>query len=104
MVPHIRVEEICAATIEADEPVVAVTSLPHDKKGEELIVLYVKDKADPKQMHLALSQSDLPNLCKPRLDNFLAVDALPILGSGKLDVMGLKKLARSRRGGGRDDA
>ena len=36
---------------------------------------------------------DLPNLWKPRVDAFHRVDALPMLGTGKLDLKGAKELA-----------
>ena len=45
MVPHIKVEEICYAALDTSERVIVVTGRPHEKKGEELVVLYVKDKA-----------------------------------------------------------
>ena len=35
----------------------------------------------------------LPNLFLPRRDHFVKVDALPMLGTGKLDLRALKSLA-----------
>ena len=93
MIPHISIEETCASLYSSDDRVLAVTSIPHEKKGEELIVLYIDGKADPEQMHQALCESDLPTLFRPKPDNFLAVPVLPVLGSGKLDIMKLKALA-----------
>jgi len=40
------------------------------------------------------AQLDLPNLWKPRRENFFAIEALPLLGSGKLDLARLRELAR----------
>jgi hypothetical protein len=40
-----------------------------------------------------LSKSDLPALWKPRADQFLQVEALPYLGTGKLDLWRLKEIA-----------
>ena len=40
-----------------------------------------------------LSASDLPNLWKPRPDQFFHIDALPYLGTGKLDLWRLRKVA-----------
>ena len=39
------------------------------------------------------SASDLPNLWRPRPDQFFKVDSFPVLGTGKLDLRGLKALA-----------
>ena len=95
MVPHIAIESICAEACKCQERLVAVTSLAHDKKGEELYVLYVDGKADPQQMQAAIAQSDLSNLCKPKPRNYLPIPNIPLLGSGKLDLMTLRKLARA---------
>ena len=40
-----------------------------------------------------LAQSDLPNLWKPRADQFFFVEAFPYLGTGKLDLRRIKDLA-----------
>ena len=71
MVPHVALEELCASAAGSSETAVAVTSLPHPTKGEELVVLYVPEHADPDAMHEAVTNSDLPNLCKPRRDKRL---------------------------------
>ena len=97
MVPHLALEEVCASTVQGPEPAVAVTTLPHATRGEELVVLYEPAYADPDVMFQAVAASDLPNLCKPRRGNYLAVEAIPILGSGKLDLMALKRLAAEAR-------
>lgn len=36
-----------------------------------------------------LSQSGMPNLYLPSEDSFVQVDAIPVLGSGKLDLKGM---------------
>jgi acyl-[acyl-carrier-protein]-phospholipid O-acyltransferase / long-chain-fatty-acid--[acyl-carrier-protein] ligase len=38
---------------------------------------------------------DLPALWKPRANQFFHVDALPVLGTGKIDLRGVKALASS---------
>ena len=40
-----------------------------------------------------LAQCDLPALWKPRPNQFLHGDALPFLGTGKIDLRGVKTLA-----------
>ena len=41
-----------------------------------------------------LAQSDLPNLWKPRADQFFRVENFPLLGTGKLDLRKVKELAQ----------
>jgi acyl-[acyl-carrier-protein]-phospholipid O-acyltransferase/long-chain-fatty-acid--[acyl-carrier-protein] ligase len=40
-----------------------------------------------------LAKSDLPALWKPRTNQFVHVDALPVLGTGKIDLRGVKAVA-----------
>jgi acyl-[acyl-carrier-protein]-phospholipid O-acyltransferase/long-chain-fatty-acid--[acyl-carrier-protein] ligase len=93
MVGHLAVEDICMRDLGTGDQLVAVTSVPDPKKGEELVVLYVAGRVDGDLLHRKVSESSLPNLCKPKRDRFLPVEAIPTLGSGKLDVMKLKQLA-----------
>jgi acyl-[acyl-carrier-protein]-phospholipid O-acyltransferase / long-chain-fatty-acid--[acyl-carrier-protein] ligase len=93
MVPHIRVEEKLHELAGAKEQLFVVTGVPDEKKGERLVVLH--KLADAKWMELStkLPQLDLPNLWKPRADQFYHVDALPMLGTGKLDLRKIRELA-----------
>jgi len=43
-----------------------------------------------------LAQCDLPNLWKPRPDQFFRVEALPYLGPGKLDLRQAREIAAAR--------
>jgi acyl-[acyl-carrier-protein]-phospholipid O-acyltransferase/long-chain-fatty-acid--[acyl-carrier-protein] ligase len=37
--------------------------------------------------------SDLPNLWKPKAEGFFRVENFPLLGTGKLDLRGVKEMA-----------
>jgi len=93
MVPHIRIEDRLHELAGATEQVFAVTALPDEKKGERIVVLttLADDKLPPVLEKLA--QCDLPALWKPRPNQFFHVDALPVLGTGKIDLRGVKTLA-----------
>jgi acyl-[acyl-carrier-protein]-phospholipid O-acyltransferase/long-chain-fatty-acid--[acyl-carrier-protein] ligase len=41
-----------------------------------------------------LAQCDLPNLWKPRTDQFFRVEQFPLLGTGKLDLRKVKETAQ----------
>jgi acyl-[acyl-carrier-protein]-phospholipid O-acyltransferase/long-chain-fatty-acid--[acyl-carrier-protein] ligase len=96
MVPHVQVEQVCASALETTDRVVAVTGIPDPLKGEELVVLYVSAKADPERMAEAVNASALPNLWRPRRRNFIPVESIPVLGTGKLDIRRLKDMALER--------
>jgi acyl-[acyl-carrier-protein]-phospholipid O-acyltransferase/long-chain-fatty-acid--[acyl-carrier-protein] ligase len=42
-----------------------------------------------------MKELGLPNLFLPRRDHFVKVDALPLLGTGKLDLRALKRTAEA---------
>jgi acyl-[acyl-carrier-protein]-phospholipid O-acyltransferase/long-chain-fatty-acid--[acyl-carrier-protein] ligase len=93
MVPHLALEEIFLQGLETDEQLVAVTSVPSDKRAEELVVLYLEQAGDADKLHDIICKSNLPNIFKPRRENYIRIDSMPALGSGKLDVLRLKKIA-----------
>ncbi|MCS5583296.1 MAG: AMP-binding protein, partial [Pseudomonadales bacterium] len=100
MVPHIKIEEAINETLgAADEMLAAVTAVPDPKKGERLIVLIKVKDADIEQLRKQLSETHgLPNLFIPSPDSFLEVEELPLLGTGKLDLKGIKSTAEERLG------
>ncbi len=102
MVPHIRIEQILSELISAgavaeaaEAPTlrVAVTSIPDATKGERLIVLHTPLTQSKESLLKGLIAAGLPNLWIPSADAFLEVEEIPILGSGKLDLRGIKQVA-----------
>jgi acyl-[acyl-carrier-protein]-phospholipid O-acyltransferase/long-chain-fatty-acid--[acyl-carrier-protein] ligase len=93
MVPHIKIEEKLQEIAQATEQVFAVTAVPDEKKGERLIVLTTLSDEDLAATLESFAKADLPALWKPRGDNFLRIETLPYLGTGKLDLRRLRELA-----------
>jgi acyl-[acyl-carrier-protein]-phospholipid O-acyltransferase/long-chain-fatty-acid--[acyl-carrier-protein] ligase len=93
MVPHIRVEEKLHDLAGATEQTFVVTGIPDEKKGERLVVLHKLTSAKWAEFATKLPQLDLPNLWKPRADQFYPVDAMPMLGTGKLDLRRIREVA-----------
>ena len=98
MVPHLRIEELIIDIVsnpEEDEPEVqvAVTSVPDLKKGERLIVLHKPLQISVEEILKRLASENLPNLWMPSSDSFLEVEAIPLLGTGKLDLAKIKQVA-----------
>jgi len=93
MVPHIKVEETLQAIAGAAEQVFAVTSIPDERKGEKLVVLYTLPVEQLGNWLTQLGSSELPPLWRPRPDQFLHVEALPYLGTGKLDLRRIREIA-----------
>ncbi|WP_165245656.1 MFS transporter [Paludisphaera soli] len=93
MVPHGRVEEALQDAVKADTQQFAVTSVGDPKKGEKLAVLTTLDDARVDEALKKLGEMGLPNLFIPRRDHVFKVPAIPMLGSGKLDLRAVQKLA-----------
>ncbi|MCY3956386.1 MAG: acyl-[ACP]--phospholipid O-acyltransferase [Nitrospira sp.] len=100
MVPHGKVEDALHEATDSDVQVFAVTSIPDEKKGEQLAVLHTLDEAIIPGLLEKVAASGLPNLFIPRKDAFVRVDQLPVLGTGKLDLRALKRVALERLSAG----
>ena len=101
MVPHIKIEEAISSIVANDGSEdatvqVAVTAVPHETKGERLIVLHTKLAKSIDEIRNALSEAGLPNLWIPAADGFLETDEIPLLGTGKLDLKAIKEMALTR--------
>jgi len=93
MVPHIKVEDLLQELAGVSEQTFVVTAIPDEKKGERLIVLHTLGDQQLEECLEKLGKSDLPALWRPRPDQFLRVEKLPYLGTGKLDLRKSRELA-----------
>ena len=64
---------------------------------KRLVVFYTKDVPEDTVWD-ALNRSTLPKLWVPKKENVHRVDAIPVLGTGKVDLRRLKQLAIERAG------
>jgi len=92
MVPHIKIEEALQEAAGITERVFVVTSVPDEKKGEKIIVFYTGDQS-PEDLVKALTGKNLPSLWIPKSDQFIRIEEIPLLGSGKLDLKAMKQKA-----------
>jgi acyl-[acyl-carrier-protein]-phospholipid O-acyltransferase/long-chain-fatty-acid--[acyl-carrier-protein] ligase len=92
MVPHIKIEEEIHNILESAMPVCAVSAVPDDRKGERLVVLYAAE-LDVTSLWDRLNGRDLPKLWIPKKESFYRIEAIPLLGSGKLDLKRIRELA-----------
>jgi acyl-[acyl-carrier-protein]-phospholipid O-acyltransferase/long-chain-fatty-acid--[acyl-carrier-protein] ligase len=93
MVPHETIETKILHALnfsEQGERVMALMGVPDQAKGEALVLLSTVDVDQP-ALRSALAATGVPNLWIPRIIH--RVDAIPALASGKLDLVGCKKLA-----------
>jgi acyl-[acyl-carrier-protein]-phospholipid O-acyltransferase / long-chain-fatty-acid--[acyl-carrier-protein] ligase len=96
MVPHIQIEETMTEIVGGNEDGsmrVAITAIPDEKRGERLVVLHTELPIGKSELLKKLSLAGLPNLYLPSEDSFVSVDAVPVLGSGKLDLKAMRQVA-----------
>jgi acyl-[acyl-carrier-protein]-phospholipid O-acyltransferase / long-chain-fatty-acid--[acyl-carrier-protein] ligase len=96
MVPHGKVEEALHLAAGLDTQAFAVTGIPDERKGEQLAVLHTLEEARIPDVLAKLAANGLPNLFIPSRSNFVKVEALPVLGTGKMDLRSLKQIATER--------
>ncbi|MGI9089342.1 MAG: AMP-binding protein [Chthoniobacterales bacterium] len=93
MVPHELIEQKILAALKLDgqsERVFAIVGVPDEAKGEALILLSSVE-IDLKKLRADLAAAEIPNLWIPRVVR--RVEAIPVLGSGKLDLGKCRELA-----------
>jgi len=95
MVSHGLIEEALHEAIGATTPVFAVTAVGDERKGEKIVVLHTLDDKQVQRALTGLSARGLPNLFIPRRENMIKVDAIPILGTGKLDLRAIHRMAEA---------
>ena len=95
MVPHMRVEEQFQMLL-AEPHVCVVTAVPDPAKGERIVALYTDPRMTPQAIWEGLSRSDLPKLWIPKREDLHIVEAIPTLGTGKVDLRGVRLLAAER--------
>lgn len=101
MVPHIQIEEKLTDLVGTDEDGtlrVAVSAVPDARRGERIVVLLAGCDVNAAELIKGLSAAGLPNLYLPSEDDFVQVPAIPVLGSGKLDLKAMQALAAEQRG------
>jgi acyl-[acyl-carrier-protein]-phospholipid O-acyltransferase/long-chain-fatty-acid--[acyl-carrier-protein] ligase len=95
MVPLERLEDELHEVLQSSERVCAVTCVPDITRGERILVLFIPSilesfGLDVKTWIKKLSSRGLPNLWVPSEKDFHPVNEIAVLGSGKLDLAGLK--------------
>lgn len=95
MVSHVAVEDKLHQAAGLSDQVFVVAGVPDAARGERLVVLYAGWEGDVNALLAKAKDAGLPRLWTPSASDFHRVDAIPVLGSGKLDLKAVNDLARS---------
>src|SRR5437867_1583858 len=96
MVPHETIEQKIMSVLPAgdsSERIIAIVGVTDAAKGEALVLLSSVE-LDLPSLRAALSEIGVPNLWIPK--TVQRVDAIPVLASGKLDLVACKALATEK--------
>src|ERR671918_261564 len=91
MVPHVKIEEAINQIL--GESAAVITALPDQQKGEQLVGLYARNGISPGELWNKLNETDLPKLWIPKKGNLFRIESIPLLGSGKVDLKTVQKIA-----------
>jgi acyl-[acyl-carrier-protein]-phospholipid O-acyltransferase/long-chain-fatty-acid--[acyl-carrier-protein] ligase len=95
MVPHMRVEEQIQSLI-SEHTTAVVTGVPDATKGERLVAFYTDPDVTPHDLWERLCQTELPRLWLPKREDLHFTESIPTLGTGKVDLRGVRQLAAER--------
>jgi acyl-[acyl-carrier-protein]-phospholipid O-acyltransferase/long-chain-fatty-acid--[acyl-carrier-protein] ligase len=97
MVPHMKVEEEIQDLL-GEGHTSTVVSVADESRGERLIAFYSDPALSPAELWDKLTATSLPRLWIPKREDLRPMESIPTLGSGKIDVQRLKKIAAGNRG------
>ena len=91
MVSLNAVHSMVVQALEADgvEYAYGIVAVPHDTKGEQIVLATDNKKATNDRLHAYIKQNGLPELYLPRV--IIYRDSLPVFATGKADNVTLKK-------------
>jgi acyl-[acyl-carrier-protein]-phospholipid O-acyltransferase/long-chain-fatty-acid--[acyl-carrier-protein] ligase len=92
MVPHMKLEEQIQGLIDS-QFTCAVTAVPDEARGERLVAFYTDAAMTPAELWERLCRTELPRLWIPKREDLRVIDAIPSLGTGKVDLRAVRQLA-----------
>jgi acyl-[acyl-carrier-protein]-phospholipid O-acyltransferase/long-chain-fatty-acid--[acyl-carrier-protein] ligase len=92
MVPHMKLEEQIQSLLDPQAGC-AVTAVPDEARGERLVAFYTDRALSPGEIWERLCRTELPRLWIPKREDIRPIDAIPSLGTGKVDLRAVRQLA-----------
>ena len=96
-VPFAAIEEALATLTGGSEdgaPRAVVTAVPDEATGERLVVVHTALEQSPDELVKGLADAGLPRLFIPAPVDFYEIDAMPLIGIGKVDLEAINRIAR----------
>jgi acyl-[acyl-carrier-protein]-phospholipid O-acyltransferase/long-chain-fatty-acid--[acyl-carrier-protein] ligase len=93
MISHGAVETALQEALNVGPDALSVVAVADDLKGEKLCVIHTALNQSEDELRQILKDLEIPNLWKLKSKDWIQVETLPLLGSGKLDIRSMKELA-----------
>ncbi len=93
MVPHELIEQKLSELYPGETRHFAVTGCRDARRGERLLAFHNLDPAEAPRLVAGLREAGLPNLWIPKPEDFIRIDEIPVMASGKLDLQRLRLMA-----------
>jgi acyl-[acyl-carrier-protein]-phospholipid O-acyltransferase/long-chain-fatty-acid--[acyl-carrier-protein] ligase len=94
MVPHLKIEEAINGILGEFSSV--VTAVPDATRGERIVAFYTRADITPDFLSERLNDTELPKLWLPRRECLFQIEAVPVLGTGKVDLRRVREMAAER--------
>jgi acyl-[acyl-carrier-protein]-phospholipid O-acyltransferase/long-chain-fatty-acid--[acyl-carrier-protein] ligase len=97
MVPFAVVEDALAALVGHNEdgsPRAVVTAVPDERTGERLVVVHTPLDTPADSLVKQLAAAELPRLYMPAPRDFHEIEAMPLIGIGKVDLAVIDRIAQ----------
>lgn len=95
MVPHMKIEQEIQDLLDPEFTCV-VTAVPDELRGERLVAFYTDPALAGQELWERLCRTELPRLWLPKREDLRFLEAIPTLGTGKVDLRAVRQLAVSR--------
>ncbi len=94
MVPHELVEMAISEILGSEKRDVAVCGAKDARRGEKLIVFYSNESLVPEAIIEELQKRDMAPLWIPKASDFIKLEQIPLLGTGKIDLQKINVMAQ----------
>ncbi|MCH6255898.1 acyl-[ACP]--phospholipid O-acyltransferase [Puniceicoccaceae bacterium K14] len=95
MISHGAVEKALQEAFKTGTDTLSVVAKADERKGEKLCVIHTLETLDEDSIRETLNSLDIPNLWKPNPKDWIQIEELPLLGTGKLDFRSLNEIAKN---------
>lgn len=93
IIPHTKIEEALHNAYNTQERRFVVTTIPSKDKGEQIAIVHTAPQEEIPKIIDQLSAQGFPNPFIPKAEDFIPIDSIPLLATGKINLRMVKRHA-----------